>query len=142
MPALIARSEGTSPLPALSDQALTESERVTEGQHNKIKYPRFTRGFLWKLRSDSRYLTPSASATEHVPPLPAPPDSILRDPDTVYTLTHFPDLFKVVTPINVKRFSSLLDSHPNCPFVDSVVRGLTDGFWPLADDDPELYPSA
>ncbi|KAI0298268.1 hypothetical protein BC826DRAFT_907192, partial [Russula brevipes] len=51
-----------------------------------------------------------------------------------------PFFFTVVAPIHVDRFASLLDSHPNRPFVDSAIRGLHGGFWPSADDDPELCP--
>ncbi|KAI0295540.1 hypothetical protein BC826DRAFT_281717 [Russula brevipes] len=42
------------------------------------------------------------------------------------------DLFDVVTPINIDRFASLLAGHPNRPFVDTVICGLREGFWPLA----------
>ncbi|KAH9960229.1 hypothetical protein BGW80DRAFT_1134682, partial [Lactifluus volemus] len=75
-------------------------------------------------------------------PLPSPPTSILSDSATLFTLTNFPHLFQVVTPINVDLFASLLSSHPNRPFVDSVIRGLREGFWPPADDDPTLYATS
>jgi hypothetical protein len=106
---------------------------------NESSYPRFLRGFVWESSTKSHFMSPSATATEFAEPLPSPPPSILNDPATTYTLTHFPHLFRIVTPINIDRFSSLLSTHPNRPFVDSVVRGLREGFWPPADEDPDLY---
>jgi hypothetical protein len=49
------------------------------------------------------------------------------------TIAKHPDLFKVVTPINVEVFAHLLGDHPNQPFVRSVCDGLRNGFWPWAD---------
>lgn len=40
------------------------------------------------------------------------------------------DLIKVETPFNINKFESMLTDHPNCPFVDSVMKGLREGFWP------------
>ena len=64
---------------------------------------------------------------------------ILSDHATSFTLTHFPDLFRVVIPIDIDRFSTLLSTHPNQLFVDSIICGLCEGFWPPADDNPKLY---
>ena len=93
---------GTPSLPAR-----TELAAVTEDRHSANKYPRFTRGFLWELATDSHCIMPSASASERAPPLPGPPSGILNDPDTIYTLSHFPHLFGIGTPMNVPRFASL-----------------------------------
>jgi len=51
-----------------------------------------------------------------------------------------PELFKIVTPINVDRFKELLCDHPNQPFVSSVCRALRCGFWPWADTSDTTYP--
>src|SRR5882724_8244889 len=40
-------------------------------------------------------------------------------------------------PINVNRFESLLEQHPNHPLVDSVCRSLREGAWPFATINPE-----
>ena len=32
---------------------------------------------------------------------------------------------------NVDKLESLLHDHPNQPFVQSVMKGLRDGFWPF-----------
>jgi hypothetical protein len=50
--------------------------------------------------------------------------------DTLQTHSH---LFAITTPINVDPFESLLSSHPNQPFVQSVCLGLCQGFWPFAN---------
>ncbi|KLO20450.1 hypothetical protein SCHPADRAFT_788857, partial [Schizopora paradoxa] len=56
------------------------------------------------------------------------------------TLKRHARLFKIVTPINVDRFEELLASHPNRPYVDSVVIALRKGFWPWAINLP-WYPA-
>ena len=40
-----------------------------------------------------------------------------------------PDLFKIVTPVKVEVFESLLQDHPNRLYVDSVLWCLHNGFW-------------
>ena len=73
-------------------------------------------------------------------PLPDPPVSILNDPAINSTLRLRPDLFKVVTPIKIDVFESLLLDHPNPAFIASVIKGLRFGFWPFADGRPAEYP--
>ena len=69
--------------------------------------------------------------TEFAELLPAPPASEFHNVKALETIYHHPDLFAITTPINVDRFESLLSSHPNQPFVQSVCRGLHKGFWLL-----------
>ncbi|KAF6756998.1 hypothetical protein DFP72DRAFT_809721, partial [Ephemerocybe angulata] len=78
--------------------------------------------------------------SEIAKPLPSPPHHVLEDPDVTSTLESHPHLFRIVTPINIDRFEQLLSSHPNRPFVDSVLDGLRNGFWPWASY-PTDYPS-
>ncbi len=73
-------------------------------------------------------------------PLPGVPVSVREDPVVNATLAAHPDLFKIITPINVDVFADLLVDHPNQPFVESVLAGLREGFWPFADAKPEEYP--
>ncbi|KAL6307555.1 hypothetical protein BKA93DRAFT_713930, partial [Sparassis latifolia] len=56
------------------------------------------------------------------------------------TLVKYPDLFTIVTLIDVDHFKSLLYDHPNPDFVRSVCRGLREGFWPWADTHAAVYP--
>jgi hypothetical protein len=51
-----------------------------------------------------------------------------------------PDIFTIVTPVNITAFSELLKDHPNRPFVDSILKGLSEGFWPCADTAMDGYP--
>jgi len=55
-------------------------------------------------------------------------------------ITKYPELFKIVTPIKIPALAYLLRSHPNRPFVDLVLNGLRDGFWPWASMVMEGYP--
>jgi hypothetical protein len=41
---------------------------------------------------------------------------------------------------NTKKFNELLHNHPNQPFVQSVIIGLTKGFWPWAEPQ-DRYPA-
>jgi hypothetical protein len=100
--------------------------------------PPFFRGYLWSDHETS--VTPSASATETADPLPTVPPSVLNDPIVTSTLQEHPDLFQIITPISIDCFEYLLRSHPNHPFVDSVLDGLRSGFWPCADELVEDYP--
>ncbi|TEB20145.1 hypothetical protein FA13DRAFT_1757914 [Coprinellus micaceus] len=67
----------------------------------------------------------SVTWTTIAKPLPSPPPSVLQDPEN-------PHLFCIVTP-------QLLVTHPNRPFVFSVVCSLREGFWPYANI-PDHYP--
>ncbi len=49
-------------------------------------------------------------------------------------------MFKVVTPIKIDVFESLLSDHPNPAFICSVIKGLREGFWPFTDGRPPDYP--
>ncbi|TEB31528.1 hypothetical protein FA13DRAFT_1595492, partial [Coprinellus micaceus] len=73
-------------------------------------------------------------------PLPSPPLSVLHDPIVSTTINENPHLFRIVTPVNIDRFEQLLATHPNQPFVSSVVRSLREGFWPFANI-PKHYPT-
>jgi hypothetical protein len=41
------------------------------------------------------------------------------------------DSVKVETPFDVEKFELLLVDHLNKPFVQSVMKGLQEGFWPF-----------
>ncbi|THH15530.1 hypothetical protein EUX98_g9452 [Antrodiella citrinella] len=97
--------------------------------------PRRFRGFLWHERETP--VTPSASASESLRPIPGPPPSASNDSAAWNTIHSHPELFAITTPINVDRFESLLTSHPNRPLVDSVLHGLRHGFWPFAHHVPD-----
>src|SRR5882724_11798867 len=68
---------------------------------------------------------PSATLTEIADPIPDIPDNELHNTAALATLNSHPHLFKIVTPIRVDRFESLLESHPNQLFVMSICKGVT-----------------
>ena len=96
------------------------------------------RGLLWSSQDVVHSLT--AQFTETDKPLPRPPSNEFR-PEVMKTINRHPHLFKIVTPINIAAFEKCLRSHPNPSFVESVVAGLKEGFWPFANTRPaESYP--
>ena len=56
------------------------------------------------------------------------------------TIDQHPGFFTVETPINVDKFENLLGNHPNPLFMQSVIKGLWNGFWPWADTHLGEYP--
>ena len=98
--------------------------------------PRFAKGTCL----DSKNTPSAALATETAECLPSPPSRSTLNESAYRTIDDNPDLFKIVTPINVDRFERYLINHPNRAYVDSVCRGLREGFWPWAThDDPNLW---
>jgi len=104
-----------------------------------LKRPRHRRGLIWSPTDVS--FSPTARSSEYAEPVPTPPLNKVSDSDAAQTVAQRPDLFRIVTPINVNRFEELLADHPNQPFVISVCRALRQGFWPWADTSDDSYPS-
>jgi hypothetical protein len=103
------------------------------------KRPRWARDFLWETHEISE--SPSAQATETAPPVPGPPENELHNEIGLRTIHEHSDLFKIVTPVDVDLFESLLKHHPNRPLIDSVCQGFRQGFWPWAQTDQPGYPT-
>ncbi|KAF8590909.1 hypothetical protein K439DRAFT_1296790, partial [Ramaria rubella] len=70
-------------------------------------------------------------------PLPFVPESELNNFAAQRTISQNPELFKIVSPINVRRFEELLLTHPNRLLVNSVCRSLREGVWPYANPHPD-----
>ena len=100
--------------------------------------PRFSRDFLWSSYA-SDPVSPAAQYSLYADPLPRPPQSELLNATANNTIRDHPELFKITCNIKVDVFASLLADHPNQPFVQSVLTGLREGFWPWAEP-PENYP--
>jgi hypothetical protein len=81
-----------------------------------------------------------AEWTEVARPLARVPSREFNNALANDTIKRHSSLFEVSTPINVTNFERLLVRHPNRPFVDSVVEGLKNGFWPWADTQIGIYP--
>ena len=112
--------------------------RARSGRPEDALAPHFLRGLVWDDRNPPKHRLVDISLTHA--PLPDVPDTILHDPLINNTLRSRPDLFQVVTPINIDVFQSLLADHPNPTFIASVIKGLRQGFWPFADGRPDDYP--
>ena len=75
------------------------------------------------------------SYTEITLPLPDVPASKLANTAAVAAISSHAYLFMIVMPIKTNRFETLLESHPNRLLVESICRGLRQGFWPYANID-------
>ncbi|KAF5368147.1 hypothetical protein D9615_010186 [Tricholomella constricta] len=121
-------------------QALAGPKRFVgkrKAESPSLSAPRFRRGYVWSDSSSphSENISPSALYTETAPPLPMPPSHLLDDPDIKRSLLAMEHHIKVETPFDVDKFESMLHDHPNQPFVESVVTGLREGFWPFDEGD-------
>ena len=93
--------------------------------------PRYARDFIWEADEPER--VSSAGMSLQLSPVPAPPQNEQDNPIARTTIRTSRHLFRVVTPINIARYASMLRTHPNQPLVVSVLRGLREGFWPWAN---------
>ena len=100
--------------------------------------PRYLRHNLWNPDSDPKITVAKWTTTAR--PLPRPPIAEFDNLPALQTLAERPDLFKIVTPVKVDVLERLTTSHPNRPFVQSVLDGLRYGFWPWAITNREGYP--
>jgi hypothetical protein len=119
----------------------TANPKVTEDSDFKLNRgmaPKYLRYNIWDPSSD---FTPcTAMWTVTAKPLSRPPPSEFENVAAVTTIQENPDLFKIVTPVQVQKFESYLSGHPNRPFVESVCQGLREGFWPWASTTQPGYP--
>ena len=115
---------------------------LPESNSRPFHDPKYCRHLLWdgnKVGHDS--LSPCVHNTFFADPVPQPSDIKWSNVTARSTLRSRPYLFKVVTPINVDRFETLLVDHPNQVFVQSVCYALHNGFWPWAETVKDKYPT-
>ncbi|KAJ3774313.1 hypothetical protein FB446DRAFT_625543, partial [Lentinula raphanica] len=72
----------------------------------------------------------SITSTMTAPPLSSPPEHLLNNPQILATLHSMSSCIKVEILFNVDCLELLLSTHPNQPFVASVIRSLREGFGP------------
>ena len=119
--------------PLVSGERASESPEVILG----LK-PKYLRHNLWSPDAEPKVV--AAEWTETAAPLPRPPPSEYENHSVRETLEKRPDLFRIVSPIQVAVLARLLRNHPNQEFVNSVLEGLRDGFWPWATTVKDGYP--
>ena len=125
----------TAPAVVMSKEAgSVASVKTKERLALRGLHPRYVRDMLWE---EDRYPAFQASAelsddTRVATLMPCPPLLDSLKPEYLHTMAQHPELFRIVTPLNVLRFKYLLRDHPNRAFVDSVVRSLREGAWPWA----------
>ena len=89
--------------------------------------PRYQWGYVWT-DSTSDNVSPSACYTEYMPPLPSPPQHLVKDAAIQASIHALGDSIKVEMPFDVNKFELLLINHLNQPFIWSVMKGLWEGF--------------
>jgi hypothetical protein len=117
-----------------------ENRRAERGIEDSLfgTRPKYLRHNLWTPYSDPR--SPAAEWTLSAQPLPQPPQIESENLLAQQTLNEKPELFKIVTPINIETLEQLSIHHPNRPFVESILEGFRNGFWPWATTVREGYP--
>ena len=110
---------------AKSEQALTQ--------------PKYLESSVWMDAETSPTFSLTACCMLTDEPLPQPSCNEFNNTDVMNTICDNPQLFQIVTPIEVEKFEVLLDSHPNKPFMQSVGTSPCEGFWPWVDTQREEY---
>ncbi|EGF98364.1 uncharacterized protein MELLADRAFT_95712 [Melampsora larici-populina 98AG31] len=124
-------SESTIPNDLSFDATKFKEDLVREMTERDYGTQSFKRGYKWEWPGAKGYSnTIDSSLTAE--PLDAPPP-LSDDPKAAYALKQYSSFFVLTSPIDVNMFEFLLRDHPNRPFVESVVQGLREGFWPMAD---------
>jgi hypothetical protein len=96
---------------------------------------------VWTDPEEVHLFSPTAFCTLTDDPLPRPSPQEFMNLEALDTIRNNPNLFKIITPINVNRFEELLETHPNTPFVHSVCISIREGFWPCAKTQQIEYPA-
>jgi hypothetical protein len=112
---------------------------VLRRNQDLIQRPKYLRYNGWDMRGKLMPGVITWSLTAQ--PLPSAPSLPVEHPVSK-TISQKPDLFKIVTPINVPALRYFLRKHPNRVFCDSICEGFENGFWPWADVDPPGYPQS
>jgi len=106
-------------------------------------HPKYLRYNLWDDEEKdvpiSKIPLDLADWTEIAKLLPTVPHSEFGNVEAMKTIKDNPNLFKIVTSVDVDRFERVLVMHPNHAFMELVCRGLCEGFWPWADMQYEAY---
>jgi hypothetical protein len=102
------------------------------------KTPRYLRHNVY--RDDGLRTRTCAEWTEVARPLASIPTTEFNNVVANETIGQHGDLFQITTPIKVDVLERLLVRHPNPLFVQSVLNGFRNGFWPWADTHIGDYP--
>jgi len=145
----IARFDAASPIQLAStiicarnvDKLVMEKHHVERKVEEEVfeMRPRYLRYNLWSPDADP--MVTAAEWTLSALPLPRPPVKEYGNLAACQTLSNYPKLFKIVTPLKIHALEFLLKSHPNRAFVESVLDGLREGLWPWASTVIEGYPT-
>ncbi|KAK4704172.1 hypothetical protein P7C70_g2031, partial [Phenoliferia sp. Uapishka_3] len=105
--------------------------------------PRLRRLWHWPEPHLDPPRNPLLSSTYTAKPLPRPPQHVLEDPGYLAALKSHPELFSVGTcPLNVEAFRKSLETHPNRPWVESLLWSMEHGMWPCHSGEAPAPPPA
>ena len=85
-------------------------------------------------------LSQAALLTEYTEPLPSVAIDEFHNEEAIRTISLFPHLFKIISPIDFPHLKDLLIDHLNQPFIDAVVHRFTVGFCPFTHTRYSIYP--
>jgi hypothetical protein len=102
------------------------------------KCPHYTCGLLWDDDDDTLSATAQWPLTAKA--VPSVPQEEYKNRAAIETISSYPHLFKIITPIKVDCFQSLLTEHTNPALVESVCYSLHNGFWPQVNVHHQTYP--
>ncbi|EGF98895.1 uncharacterized protein MELLADRAFT_95065 [Melampsora larici-populina 98AG31] len=121
----------SQPNGAIKASVLADMNKILTDHHAvNFGLQKYRHGLEWDWAHPRGYLVAIKDSITAQPLPKAPP--LTEDKCAAYAPRQYPDTFKVVCPVDIPIFQHLLAKHPNRPFVDSVVHGLTHGFWPMA----------
>jgi hypothetical protein len=118
---------------ALTATESTHKQNVQRRIETSEQYmhPKFVCDLVWGLIDND--ISPATRYSLFTDLLPCPPQSELENVIANETISGHPELFKITCNINTRKFNELLQDHPNQPFIQSVIVGLTEGFWPWVE---------
>lgn len=116
VPAAVLKSPATIDMPVLPASSWdmcweAKNARRLDEAIRQAERPAFSRDLLWE-DAEMTCLS-SAEATLSAEPLPEPPLKTKLPQPLVELVEGWPDLFPIVTPIDVDAFRQLLRTHPN-----------------------------
>jgi len=123
---------------ARNAEGIIPKTSMTHRSNEEGLQPKYRRYNLWG--ADNQKPMTTAEWSKTAIPLPRPPKSELENTIANATIASHAHLFAVKTPINIEVFQALLSHHPNPLFVDSILAGLREGFWPWANTLSPLFP--
>jgi len=112
---------------AVSDDNGSDVEFINDPIVRRSDLPKWSRRFISYFDAPMEH--PAAASTIDQPPLLRPPVHDPRYRTIDGYLSAFSETFAIHTPLKAAAFRETFQHHPNQPLIDSVILGITEGFW-------------